>query len=51
MCLQKLDKIQIGEKSTKNVQKWCKVNLYGLIVTSADAFEVAEKNLEKGKPK
>ena len=48
LCLQQLDKIQVGEKSTKNVRKQCKVNLYGSIVTSADAFEVAEKNLEKG---
>ena len=51
LCLQKLDKIQVGEKSTKNVWKRRKVNPYGSIVTSADAFEVAEKNLEKGKPK
>ena len=51
LCLQKLDKIQVGEKSTKNVWKRHKVNPYGSIVTSADAFEVAEKNLEKGKPK
>ena len=51
LCLQHLDKIQVGEKSTKNVRKRRKVNPYGSIVTSADAFEVAEKNLEKGKPK
>ena len=43
LCLQKLDKIQVGEKSTKNVRKRRKVNPYGSIVTSADAFEVAEK--------
>ena len=44
LSLQKLDKIQVGEKSTKNVQTRCKVNPYGLIVISAYAFEVAEKN-------
>ena len=51
LCLQQLDKIQLGEKSTKNVRKRRKVNPYGSIVTSANAIEVAEKNLEKGKSK
>ena len=31
--------------------KFHRVNPYGSVVTSADAFEVAEKNLEKGQPK
>ena len=35
LSLQKLDKIQVGEKSTENVRTWRKVNPYGLIVISA----------------
>ena len=51
LCLQKLDQIQVEEKSTKNyknLSKQRRVNPYGWIITSADVFQLGEKNLEKG---